>query len=595
MDALPRASNRAVREAFTHYKKQIFANKKWSIPSLLLPGIAVVFSSYIPPLVIGVMINHFDGKIPGSLSEALPFLLLLTGSWLFGEALWRIAFLLLNRTDTKGIYNLYVIAMQEMLKKDMSFFNDNFAGSLTKKVSGFSRSFEGFMDTLAFNVFGNLLPLIFASVILWTISPYLVLVLFGFIGITVLLIFPMVKKRQKLTSRREAMSNKVAGHVADVIGNMSSVQTFGHENTELEKHKKHVDEYTKAALKSWDYHVTHIDMTVAPLYVFINVLGLTLAITLTDSAASMAAVFVTFSYFGQATRILFEFNRTYRNLENALTEAGQFTELLFDDPKLVDKASAPELHVTKGAIDFDHINFAYSDNAEHLLFKDFKLHIQPGEKIALVGHSGGGKTTVTKLLLRFNDVTGGSLKIDDQDIADHTLNSLRKNIAYVPQEPSMFHRSIMDNIRYGLPEASDAEVILAAKKAHATEFIDKLPAGFNTMVGERGVKLSGGQRQRISIARAILKNAPILVLDEATSALDSESEVLIQEALWELMKGRTAIVIAHRLSTIQKMDRIIVLENGTIAEEGSHKKLIAKKNGTYAKLWAHQSGGFIEE
>jgi ATP-binding cassette subfamily B protein len=241
-------------------------------------------------------------------------------------------------------------------------------------------------------------------------------------------------------------------------------------------------------------------------------------------------------------------------------------------------------------MDFTHPDSGKDDS----LFSKLNLHIKAGEKIGLVGHSGSGKTTLTKLLLRFNDIDSGEILIDGQNVAAITQEDLRRHVAYIPQEPLLFHRSIRENIAYGKPEASDEEIEEAAKKAYATEFIDKLPAGYNTLVGERGVKLSGGQRQRIVIARAILKDAPILVLDEATSALDSESEKYIQAALMELMKKRTAIVIAHRLSTIQKMDRIIVLDHGTIVEEGSHKDLI-KQNGTYAKLWAHQSGGFIEE
>ena len=245
-----------------------------------------------------------------------------------------------------------------------------------------------------------------------------------------------------------------------------------------------------------------------------------------------------------------------------------------------------------GNIDFKNVAFIYDSGQK--VFNNFNLIVKSGDKIGLVGHSGAGKSTITKLLLRFVDVSSGGIEIDGQDIRDATFVSLRSNIAYVPQDPSMFHRSIADNIRYGRLDATDAEVHDAAKKAHALEFIEKLPQGFETLVGERGIKLSGGQRQRIAIARAILKDAPILVLDEATSALDSESERLIQDALTKLMKGRTSIVIAHRLSTIAKLDRIIVLDNGSIAEDGTHTELL-KQKGIYAKLWSHQSGGFIED
>ena len=246
-----------------------------------------------------------------------------------------------------------------------------------------------------------------------------------------------------------------------------------------------------------------------------------------------------------------------------------------------------------GAVEFRDVTFTHN-GADDALFNSFNLSIKPGEKVGLVGHSGSGKTTFTRLLLRFSDIRRGEICIDGQNIATVTQDDLHESIAYVPQEPLLFHRSIAENIRYGRLNASANDIAKAAKDAHATEFIDKLPSGYDTLVGERGVKLSGGQRQRIAIARAMIKNAPILVLDEATSALDSESEVLIQAALWKLMEGRTAIVIAHRLSTIQKMDRIIVLDDGKIVEQGSHKELITE-NGVYAKLWAHQSGGFIEE
>ena len=226
--------------------------------------------------------------------------------------------------------------------------------------------------------------------------------------------------------------------------------------------------------------------------------------------------------------------------------------------------------------------------------QDFNLIIKPGERIGLVGHSGAGKSTITKLLLRFADALEGSIVIDNQDIKNVTQNDLRKVISYVPQEPILFHRSIKENIAYSKPDATKEEIIEVAKKAHAHEFIEKLPQGYDTLVGERGIKLSGGERQRVAIARAMLKDSPILMLDEATSSLDSISEHYIQDAFNELMKGKTTIVIAHRLSTIQKMDRIIVLDKGKIVEQGTHKELL-ELNGSYAELWNHQTGGFLEE
>jgi len=234
------------------------------------------------------------------------------------------------------------------------------------------------------------------------------------------------------------------------------------------------------------------------------------------------------------------------------------------------------------------------DGNKKALFDGFSLTINPGEQVGLIGRSGSGKTSLTRLLLRFSDIKDGQIKIDGQDITQVKQSELREAIAYVAQEPSLFHRSIRENIAYGKPSATEQEIFDAAEQANATEFIESLPKGFDTTIGERGVKLSGGQRQRIAIARAILKNAPILVLDEATSALDSESEQLIQDALAKLMVGRTSIVIAHRLSTISRLNRIVVMDHGKITEQGTHGELMAN-DGIYAKLWSRQSGGFIKD
>jgi ATP-binding cassette subfamily B protein len=272
-----------------------------------------------------------------------------------------------------------------------------------------------------------------------------------------------------------------------------------------------------------------------------------------------------FSFTITLSNRLFDINNMIRSIEDGLLLASPMTEILLEDIEITDKPGAKPLKVRDGAIDFNNVTFDYHDEStKQTVFEQLDLHIVPGEKIGLVGPSGGGKSTLTRLLLRFEDINEGVISIDGQDIAAVTQASLRQNISYVPQEPLLFHRSVRENIAYGNADISLKKIEAAAKLAHAHEFIVKLKDGYDTVVGERGVKLSGGQRQRIAIARAILKDAPLLILDEATSALDSESEVLIQDALWKLMQDRTAIVIAHRLSTIQKMDRILVLEDGRI-------------------------------
>jgi ABC-type multidrug transport system fused ATPase/permease subunit len=282
------------------------------------------------------------------------------------------------------------------------------------------------------------------------------------------------------------------------------------------------------------------------------------------------------------------------NMNGFIRRYGEVEEGLVDivlPHEIVDTKEAKKINVTTGEIVFSHVNFNYEDNN---VFSNFNLAIDSGERVGLVGTSGAGKTTLVSLLLRQHELNSGSITIDGQDISLVTQDSVRENIAVVPQEPLLFHRSIRDNIAYGKSNAIKGEIISVAKKAQADEFIKVLPSGYDTFVGERGVKLSGGQKQRVALARAMLKNAPILVLDEATSALDSESEVAIQKALHELMKGKTVIAIAHRLSTLREMDRIIVIDLGKIVESGTHDELV-KTGGLYERLWKHQAGGFLGE
>ena len=298
--------------------------------------------------------------------------------------------------------------------------------------------------------------------------------------------------------------------------------------------------------------------------------------------------------FGLLGRLGFTFTHIGNMLNNFIRFYGEAEEGLQDiliDHEVADRPGAKELITTGGNLTWQAVTFAYQ---EEDIFKRLSVDIKPGERIGLVGPSGAGKSTFVSLLLRQHDIQYGQIMIDGQNIAEVTQDSLRENIALVPQEPMLFHRTIRENILYGKPDATEEEMVLAATRAQAHEFIVTLPDKYDTLVGERGVKLSGGQKQRVAIARAMLKEAPLLVLDEATSALDSESEVAIQQALEELMEGKTVIAVAHRLSTLRKMDRILVFENGRITEDGSHDELAAA-GGMYAKLWQHQAGGFLQD
>jgi ATP-binding cassette subfamily B protein len=589
-----RRLTQALRLVLRRYAAQVRGRWMAAAGALLLPAMADVLTFYAPPLVVAKLLGSFARGERLTLTELLPYAALFAALWLSGQILWRVAVALIARVEIRGMEALYIEAMDELLSKDLAFFQNNYAGSLTKRALGYARRFEDVFDVLSFQMMPSLLPMVFVSVVLWRYTPWLIVVLVGMLAATIAAIIPLIRRRRQLVDVRETASNVLAGHVADSITNAEAVRAFAREPDEARIHAANVGDYAAKTLRSWDYQNMRVDMVTSPMFVLTNTLGLLVAFAVGGrTGTSLEVVFITFSYYTTATRVMWEFNRIYRNLEGALTDAAQFAELLLDPPTVVDADAVETFTPSDFSVELRRVAFRYS-GAQPLLFEDLSMRIAPGQKVGLVGRSGGGKTTVTRLLLRFADVEGGDILIGGQSIARVPQAELRRLIAYVPQDPSMFHRSIADNIRVGRPEATEGEVRQAARLAHAQEFIESLPKGYETMVGERGVKLSGGQRQRVAIARAILKNAPILVLDEATSALDSESESLIQEALWTLLQGRTAIVIAHRLSTVRRMDELIIMERGRIVERGNHDALLTR-GGIYASLWAHQSGGFLVE
>jgi ATP-binding cassette subfamily B protein len=582
----------AVLLALRYYGRELARLRRLTAPAMLLSALGSIGINYIAPLIVAKLAGTIADGGDMTVGSALPYVLGFAGVLLLAEALWRVALHCLNRLDALGIEHLYVIGMDELFAKDASFFHDNFAGSLTKRVLSFATRFEPFVDTLAFQIVGSFVPLLFGSVVLWRYEPLLVVGLLTMIAVTALCAAPLIRRRQALVAEREAAVARVSGHVADSLMNMDTVRAFGAEAREAAEHRSRVAVSRRLMLRSWDYGNLRIDTFVAPMSVLTNAMGLLLAVALGGGEHGVEAVVVAFTYYSNATRIMFEFNQIYRRLEGSMTEAAQFTELLLTSPTVLDPPSPEPLLPGAADVRFEQVSFAHA-GAERL-FEGLDLVVPGGTKVGLVGRSGGGKTTLTRLLLRMQDIDGGRILVGGQDISRLRQTDLRSLMAYVPQDPAMFHRSLRDNIAFARPDATDAEIRRAAEAAHVTEFADALPEGFDTLVGERGVKLSGGQRQRVALARAILRDAPILLLDEATSALDSESEVLVQEALWRLMEGRTALVVAHRLSTVAGMDQLVVLDRGRIVEQGSHQELLAL-DGPYAKLWHHQSGGFLDE
>jgi ATP-binding cassette subfamily B protein len=577
--------------ALRYYGVQLFRLRRFTVPAMLLPALGNTCNSYIAPLIVAQLVGRLVGHHSFGIGAAMTYLIAFAGVLLLAELLWRIGIHGLNRLDGHGIENLYVIGMDELLAKDAAFFHNNFAGSLTKRVLSFAARFEDFADNLVFNIVASLVPLVFASVILWRFDPLLVAGLIGLIVITGAGIAPLIRRRQKLVDQREEAIARVSGHVADSLMNMDTIRAFAAERREAAEHRSRVADQRRKSLWSWDYGNLRIDALVAPMSVLTNVVGLVLAVTLGGGRHGIEGIIVAFTYYSNATQIMFEFNQIYRAMESSLTEAAQFTELLLIPPAVVDPIAPEPLRPVASDVRFERVTFAHAGALP--LFAGLDLVVPSGTRLGLVGRSGGGKSTLLRLLLRMMDISEGRILIGGQDISQLRQSDLRSLISYVPQAPAMFHRTLRENIAFARPDATDAEVRQAAQAAYVTEFAEALPDGFDTMVGERGVKLSGGQQQRVALARAILRDAPVLLLDEATSALDSESEILVQQALWQLMEGRTALVVAHRLSTVAHMDQLIVLDHGRIAEQGPHSELL-RQGGTYANLWRHQSGGFLD-
>lgn len=472
-----------------------------------------------------------------------------------------------------------------------NFFINRFTGSLVRRVNRFVDAFEGIADKMYLDLFPMILRAMLTIGILWYWHPSLGMLMAAWLVVFLAVNYFFAMYKLKYDRATAAADTEIAGALADTITNNINIKIFTAFQDEARRFQSLVEKQRSA----WTFTArlsAGIEGAQAALMVTLEFLIMYFAINFWSRGLLTIGDFALIqSYLIALFRRFWDFWRVIRDIHKRLADAEEFTEIYMTPHEVADKPAAGELTVPEGAVEFRAVSFSYNQTRE--VMSDFNLAIRPGEKIGLVGPSGAGKSTLVSLIFRFFDVAAGGIYIDGQNIADATQESLRRAVSLVPQDPLLFHRTLMENIRYGRRDAADAEVLRAAREAHCDEFIGRLPEGYATYVGERGIKLSGGERQRVAIARAILKNAPILVLDEATSSLDSHSEGLIQDALHHLMEGKTVIVIAHRLSTIMKMDRIVVVRDGAICETGTHAELLEKEGGLYKKLWTLQAGGFL--
>ena len=578
------------RQTLRLYWQQARKNKvSFFLMLILIPIGATIIDSILP-----YFLSNAIGAIgEGNITEMNRLLLVGGVIGIIGAILNFIGFQAMARHESNVLANLREQTFVSLMKKDHQFFTNQKIGAMTSRYIDFVRNHIAIQDLFIIRTLGFVLSVGSGMIILAAESWVVAAIIAALLLVLVIEIRWSTKLRAPWRHERKTLVSEIHGAVADALTNNLIVRTFAGERREINSLRKMTKRFTKIYQKDIGF-VAGEGSTRVGIMVIVQILAIVTASTMVaDHSITLATAIFMLAYMQRIGSQLFVLGDIIHGYDQALLDAQPMTEMLLTENEVTDRPGALPLELRSPTIAFDTASYRYPDGIVDVL-KDIHLNIPAGQKVGMVGHSGAGKSTIVQLLLRFSDVTGGAIRIDGKDIRHITQESLREAIAYVPQEPLLFHRSLRENIAYGNPDANDKEIRAAAKKAHALEFIDQLPHGLDTTVGERGVKLSGGQRQRIAIARAILKDAPILVLDEATSALDSESEKLIQASLNELMKGRTSIVIAHRLSTIQKMDRIVVLDNGKIAEAGTHDEL-RKKKGIYSRLWAHQSGGFIEE
>lgn len=566
---------------------------------LMLSSIGfIVLLSYGNPLLMSMIVDRVSAEpvAPDQVFEVFgPCIIALIAINLIGQACSKVQDYTSFKLEIAASYDLATEAFDALSNQSMTFHSNRFGGTLVSQTTKFMNAYSQMLENITFPFLPIICSIIATCVILIPRVPAYVIILMALLVVYAIVSYVMYRRILSLNEDAADAQNTLSGALSDAVTNILAVKTYGREDFERERFDHANREVVARDTKRMMASLARGIITACIALAIMSVVAVFIAGGNAWFGITPGTLVIMFTYTYTITN---QFNFISRGLQRfnvAFGDASGMTNVL-DEPRLVaDEPDAKPLKVTAGDIDFVDLNFWYTDgNAKTQVFDSFDLHIPAGQRVGLVGRSGAGKTTLTKLLLRLSDIQEGEILVDGQNVAKCTQQSLRRQVAYVPQEALLFHRTIAENIAYARPDATIDEIREAARQANALEFIERLPQGFDTVTGERGIKLSGGQRQRIAIARAMLADAPILVLDEATSALDSESEKLVQDALEKLMQGRTSIVVAHRLSTVASLDRIVVLDRGKIVEDGPHAELIAQ-GGEYAQLWGRQTGAYLED
>ncbi len=572
---------------------QVFKPYRWLIACVVFLSSIWAVDLSLRPYLIKMMVNNVSSMTGSIKLEILWWLVFFYICMSFiVEITHRLNDWIWRKLQPNLRKSITLLLVERMMEHSHHYYQGVFAGSLTTKINDVAANIPQLLGIFLETFISRAMALLIAIYTMWIVNDRFSVSLIIWVTLFLIIAFKSSKESKFFADNRAHIRSLVSGRMVDIFSNMLSVKIFVGKDLEMNGLGKTLQEFV-SAIQERDWFFIKVRTYQGLSFIIFQVICFWwLMKGLENHTISPGDFALILALNISILDVLWRISDEMRVFSELLGEVNQGMKTIFAPIEITDRAGAKALIIKKGQITFQEVGFHYNNATP--LFTDLSITILPAQKVGLVGYSGSGKTTFANLILRLFDVTSGSILIDNQNNQDVTQDSLRHNISMIPQDIPLFHRTLLENIRYGRTNATDEEVIQAAKRAHAHEFISALPLGYDSLVGERGIKLSGGQRQRIAIARAALKNAPLLILDEATSQLDSVTESSIQESLWQLMQGKTTLVIAHRLSTLLHMDRIVVFDKGRIVEDGTHQELLAK-GGLYQTLWDAQVGGFLPD